>query len=62
VLDQGSTTITIPEDSSQIVEHLKRKLPSGIEGNYRMEVELRDRSQKELSRNYFDFRVTSSPE
>jgi len=61
VLDQGSRTITIPEDSSQIVEHLTRKFPSGIEGNYRMEVELRDRSQKELSRNYFDFRVTSSP-
>jgi beta-mannosidase len=56
-LEQGSKVISIPEDSSQIVEALFWPIPRHAQGKYRVEAEVTDKTGRQLSRNYFEFNV-----
>jgi beta-mannosidase len=58
VLGERSQTLSVPEDSSQVAEEVTWPIPREAEGPYRMEVELTTADGDELSRNWFDFRVT----
>jgi beta-mannosidase len=60
VLKQGGGTISVPADSSMVVETQTWQIPKGANGQYRKEVQLATAAGKELSRNYFEFRVVSA--
>lgn len=60
LLDERSLTLSIPEDSSEVVEEVNWPIPGDAAGGYRMEAEVKDRSGEVLSRNYFECKVTAS--
>jgi beta-mannosidase len=60
VAEEGGLTLSIPDDSSEVVENVRWAIPSDAEGAYRMEAELTDIEGRQLSHNYFEFRVTDS--
>ncbi|MFB3879721.1 MAG: glycoside hydrolase family 2 protein [Armatimonadota bacterium] len=57
VLAERSHTLSVPEDSSQVVEEVSWPIPGDAKGVHRMEVELASSNGEELSRNWFEFRV-----
>ncbi|MHC4480745.1 MAG: glycoside hydrolase family 2 protein [Planctomycetota bacterium] len=61
VLAEGERTLSIPPDSSQVVENLLWPIPQEAAGGYRVDASLRDGGGEALSRNYFEFQVTGAP-
>jgi beta-mannosidase len=59
ILEQGSEAASVPGDSSHVVREVSWPIPGDASGSHRMEVELKDRRGAELSRNWFEFQVTS---
>jgi len=59
-LADGAKTLSVPEDSSQVVEEVSWPIQAEAEGRYRMEAELTSAEGEELSRNWFEFRVARS--
>ena len=60
ILEQGDKIVSIPEDSSQIVENLFWSIPQSAQGNHKVEAEVKDKTGKLLSSNYFEFKVEGS--
>lgn len=55
---QGERELSIPADSSQVVDEVRWVTPEDVEGLCRMEAEVKSGSGEVLSQNYFEFRVT----
>ncbi len=62
VVAQASRSLSVAEDSSQVVESVEWQIPEGAEGRCRIEAELRDETGELLSSNYFEFRAAGAQE
>jgi beta-mannosidase len=62
-MDDGQTIqhnrkqLTIPYDSSQVVDEVRWEIVRGIQGNFQVQMQVTDREGKQLSANYFDFSI-----
>lgn len=59
VLEGAREVANIPPDRSQVIREVAWPIPQDASGSYRMDVELRDSGGAELSRNWFEFQVSS---
>jgi beta-mannosidase len=56
-LQEGEARADVSEDSTQVATQTSWPVPEEAEGVHRIEVELLDEEGRELSRNWFEFRV-----
>jgi len=57
VLLDGQTTVSVPTDSSQIMDQIEWQVPAGLRGGFTVQMQIQDSDSSVLSHNYFDFSI-----